>query len=229
MVADWLNLTAIGLISTKMPDGSPGFSLLVIITATFGSGIQLGYGFMLVGVGGLLGLNRSMLFQPLMDGVRTGAVNGILFPTDIIGNAPKIISDLQAIFPVKQDTFLVGPMAKLSWATLITISLGVIIEIPPGDVAILGVLQLVLPDEEDAVLLLQVNFAGALEFSKKRLYFFASIYDSHILFITLQGEMGLLVDYSDHPNFVVTLGGFHPQFNPPHCRFPRQNGYSSTS
>lgn len=220
VVADWLTLTAIGLISTKMPDGTPGFSLLVIITATFGSGIQLGYGFMLVGVGGLLGLNRSMLFQPLMDGVRTGAVNGILFPTDVIANAPRIISDLQAIFPVKKDTFLVGPMAKLSWATLITISLGVIIEIPPGDVAILGVLELVLPDEEDEILLLRVNFAGALEFSKKRLYFFASIYDSHILFITLQGEMGLLVDYSDHPDFVVTVGGFHPQFKPPPLPFP---------
>jgi hypothetical protein len=223
VVAEWLNLTAIGLISTKMPDGSPGFSLLVIITATFGSGLQLGYGFILIGVGGLLGVNRSMLFQPLMDGVRTGAINGILFPTDVIANAPKIISDLEAIFPAKQNTFLVGPMAKLSWAELITITLGVIIEIPPGDVAILGVLQLVLPDEDDTVLLLQVNFAGALEFSKKRLYFFASIYDSRILFITLQGEMGLLVDYSDQPNFVVTVGGFHPQFNPPPLPFPLPN------
>jgi hypothetical protein len=223
VIADWLTLTAVGLISTKMPDGSPGFSLLVIITATFGSGIQLGYGFLLVGVGGLLGLNRTMLFQPLMDGVRTGAINGILFPTDVIANAPKIISDLDAIFPAKQDTFLIGPMAKLSWAELITISLGVIIEIPPGDVAILGVLQLVLPDEDDAVLLLQVNFAGALEFSKKRLYFFASIFDSRILFVSLQGEMGLLFDYSDHPNFVVTVGGFHPQFNPPPLPFPAPN------
>jgi hypothetical protein len=220
MVADWLSLTAIGLIDTKMPDGSQGFSLLVIITATFGSGIQLGYGFMLIGVGGLLGLNRTMLFQPLMDGVRTGAVEGILFPTDVVANAPKIISDLSAIFPPKQDTFLIGPMAKLSWATLITGSLGVIIEIPPGDVAILGVLKLVLPDDEDTVLLLQVNFAGALEFSKKRLYFFASIYDSRILFITLQGEMGLLLDYSDHPDFVVSVGGFHPHFNPPPLPFP---------
>jgi hypothetical protein len=223
VVADWLQLTAIGLIDTKMPDGSPGFSLLVIITATFGSGLQLGYGFMLIGVGGLLGLNRTMLFQPLMDGVRTGAVEGILFPTDVIANAPKIISDLQAIFPPKPDTFLVGPMAKLSWAELITISLGVIIEIPPGDIAILGVLELVLPDEDDAILLLRVNFAGALEFSKKRLYFFASLFDSHILFITLQGEMGLLVDYSDQPNFVVSVGGFHPQFTPPPLPFPTPN------
>jgi hypothetical protein len=225
MVADWLQLTAIGLITTKMPDGSKGFSLLVIITAQFGTGLQLGFGFTLIGVGGLLGLNRTMLFQPLMDGVRTGVIDGILFPTDVVANAPKIISDLQAIFPPQNDTFLIGPMAKLGWGTptLISGSLGVIIEIPPADVAILGVIQLALPDPDDEILLLQVNFAGALEFDKKRLYFFASLYDSHILFITIQGEMGLLVAYGSDPNFVLSVGGFHPQFNPPPLPFPSPN------
>jgi hypothetical protein len=221
VVADWLTLTAIGLITTKMPDGSKGFSLLVIITADFGPGIQLGFGFTLIGVGGLLGLNRTMLFQPLMDGVRTGAINGILFPTDVIANAPKIISDLQAIFPPKQNTFLIGPMAKLGWGTppLITLSLGVIIEIPPGDVAILGVLALAIPEEEP-VLILQVNFVGALEFSKQRLYFFASMFDSHILTITIDGEMGVLFAYGADANLVLSVGGFHPQFNPPPLPFP---------
>jgi hypothetical protein len=56
--ADFLSLAAIGLITTRNPDGSPGFSLLIVITAEFpGGGIQLGYGFTLLAVGGLLGLN----------------------------------------------------------------------------------------------------------------------------------------------------------------------------
>jgi hypothetical protein len=225
VVSDWLQLSAVGLISTQMPDGSRNFSLLVIVTADFGTGIQLGFGFTLIGVGGLLGLNRTVLFQPLMDGVRTGAVNGILFPTDVVANAPKIISDLKAIFPPKADTFLIGPMAKLGWGTptLISASLGVIIEIPPADVAILGIIQLALPEEDDVILLVQVNFAGALEFDKKRLYFFASLYDSRLLFITIQGEMGLLVAYGSDANFVLTVGGFHPQFNPPPLPFPNPN------
>ncbi len=71
-----------------------------------------------------------------------------------------------------------------------------------------------------AVLLLQVNFAGALEFDKQRLYFFASLYDSHVLFITLEGEMGLLMAWGDNGNFVVSVGGFNPQFNPPPLPFP---------
>ena len=59
-----------------MPDGSPGFSLLDHHHAPSSApGIQLGFGFTLIGVGGLLGLNRTMRLQPLMEGVRTGAID----------------------------------------------------------------------------------------------------------------------------------------------------------
>lgn len=221
-IADFLSVSAIGLISTRMPDGSRGFSLLIILTADFGTGIQLSFGFTLLAVGGLLGLNRVMLFQPLMDGVRTGAIQSIMFPQDVIANAPRIISDLRAIFPPQEGTFLIGPMAKIGWGTptLISLSLGVIIEIPPGDVAILGVLKMALPAEDLPILVLQVNFAGALEFDKQRFYFYASLFDSHILFITITGQMGVLFAYGDNANFVVSVGGFHPQFNPPPLPFP---------
>ena len=221
-IADFLSVAAIGLISTKMPDGSRGFSLLIIITAEFGTGIQLGFGFTLLAVGGLLGLNRTILFQPLMDGLKTGSIQSVMFPQDVIANAPRIISDLRAIFPPQEGVFLIGPMAKLGWGTptLLSLSLGVIIQIPPGDVAILGILKMALPADEIAILVLQVNFAGVLEFDKDRLYFFASLYDSHILFITLTGDMGVLFAYGDDANFVVSVGGFHPQFNPPPLPFP---------
>ena len=221
MFADFLTLTAIGLITTKMPDGSSGFSLLLIITADFGAGIQLGFGFTLLAVGGLVGLNRTMLLQPLMDGVRSGAVDSIMFPQDVVKNAMKIISDLKAIFPPQEGIFLIGPMAKLGWGepTLISLSLGVIIEMP-GNIAILGVLKLALPANDIAVIVIQVNFAGAIEFDKSRLYFFASLYDSRVLFITIEGEMGVLMAWGSDSNFVVSVGGFHPQYSPPPLPFP---------
>jgi hypothetical protein len=219
---DFLTVTAIGLVETKMPDGSDGFSLLIIVTADFGAGIQLGFGFTLLAVGGLLGVNRGMLFQPIMDGVRTDAIESVMFPQNVIANAPRIISDLQAFFPPQQGTFLIGPMAKLGWGepTLISLSLGVIVEIPPGDIAILGVLKVVLPDEDLAILVLQVNFAGALELEKQRFYFYADLYDSHLLFITLDGSMGVLFAYGNDADFVLSVGGFHPQFDPPPLPFP---------
>ena len=220
-ISNFLSLKAIGLINTKMPGGQPGFSLLVIITAEFDPGFQLGYGFVLLGVGGLLGLNRTMLLDPLVQGVRTGAVNSIIFPTNIIANAPKILSDLRTIFPPYEGIFLIGPMAKIGWGTptLISVALGVIIEIP-GNIVILGRIRVALPTDEEAVLILQVSFVGALEFDKRRIWFFATLYESRVLFITLEGEMGLLMDFSDNPNFVLSVGGFHPKFSAPPLPFP---------
>jgi hypothetical protein len=224
MFAGTIALSAIGLITTRMPDGSDGFSLLIIISVEFGTGIQLGYGFTLLAVGGLIGLNRTMALQPLMEGVRTGAIESVMFPRDIVANAPRIISDLRRFFPPQEGTFLIGPMAKLGWGTptLISIALGIIIEIP-GNIAIIGVLKIALPTADAALIIIQVNFAGAIEFDKKRIYFFASLFESRILFMTIEGEMGLLVAFGDDPNFVVSVGGFHPRFTPPPLPFPSPN------
>ncbi len=219
--SDFLTLKAIGLITTRMPDGSKGFSLLVVITAEFGAGLQLGFGVLLLGVGGLVGLNRTMRLDALMEGVRTGAVESVMFPTDIIANAPRIISDLRAFFPPEEQIFLIGPMAKAGWGTpaLITLSLGIIIEIP-GNIAIVGVLKVALPTEDAPLIVLQVNFAGAIDFDKKQGFFFAALFESRVIFITIEGEMGLLIAWGSDTNFVLSVGGFHPLFTPPPLPFP---------
>jgi hypothetical protein len=219
--SEMVSLKAIGIITTKMPDGSDGFSMLIIITAEFGAGIQLGFGFKLMGVGGLMGLNRTMKLEKIAEGVRDGGINSIMFPQDVVANAQKIISDLKTYFPVEEGKFLIGPMAKLGWGTptLISISLGIIIEIP-GNIAILGVIKIALPDEDAALLILQVNFIGAIEFDKERLWFFASMFGSRVLFITIDGEMGLLIAWGNSAEFVSSIGGFHPVFNPPALPFP---------
>lgn len=215
-IAELVTVKAIGLISTKLPDGSQGFSLLLIITAEF-QPIQLGFGFTLIGVGGLLGLNRTVLLDVLRDGVRTGAVNSILFPTDVVANAPRIISDLKRVFPPEEGTFLIGPMAKFGWGTptLVSLSLGIILEIPPGNIAILGVLKVALPDESTALIQIQVNFLGVLDFEEQLLSFDASLFDSRILFMTLEGDMAVRLKWGDNAGFVLSVGGFHPAFKAP--------------
>src|SRR6185295_2607876 len=64
-ILETISITAIGMITTRMPDGSKGFSLLVIISVEFNPGIQLGMGFTLNGLGGILGLNRTMVLEAL--------------------------------------------------------------------------------------------------------------------------------------------------------------------
>ena len=222
VISEWIAVKAIGLVTTRLPDGSKGFSMVIIISVEFGTGIQLGLGFTLLGVGGLLGLNRTVSIDPLAEGVRTGTVENIMFPKDVVANAPKIISDLKAFFPAKKDQFLIGPMAKIGYGTptLVSLTLGVIIEFPDVSITILGVLKVALPDENAEVLKLQVNFIGRIEPSNKLLWFEARLFDSRILFITIEGGMGLLVKWGDDSNFVFSVGGFHPRYNPPPLPFP---------
>ncbi len=217
----FISLKAIGILTTKMPDGSDGFSLLIIITAEFPP-IQLGFGFTLVGVGGLLGLNRTVALEALQAGVHDGSLESVLFPRDIVANAPRIINDLKRIFPPLEDRFLVGPMAKLGWGTptLISLEIGLILEIPRPAFAILGVLRMALPTEDAPILNLQVNFLGIIDFEKEQLSFDASLYDSHLLTFTLTGDMAVRLYWGDNANFLLTVGGFHPAYTPPPMGLP---------
>ena len=215
-------LKAIGVLNTKMPDGSDGFSLIIIITAEFVP-IQLGFGFTLNGVGGLLGVNRTMELEPLRLGVYDGSLNSILFPKDIVANANRIINDVQRIFPPYEGNFIFGPMAKLGWGTptLISVELGLVIEVPdPVRLAILGVMRLNLPTEKLALIYIQINFLAAIDFDKKQFSLDASLINSRILTFTLTGDMAIRIYWGDDANFLFTVGGFHPAYKPPPLGLP---------
>lgn len=218
-----ISFSAIGIVSTKLPGGKPGYALLIIISAEF-TPIQLGMGFTLNGIGGILGLNRTMNPDVLRTGIRDNTLDSILFPKDIVKNANTIISNIGQAFPTKEGQFLVGPMAKIGWGTptLLTIELGIIIELPePVRLAILGVIKALLPSKENAIVKIQVNFLGIIDFTNKYLSFDASLYDSQILTFGLFGDMALRLYWGDKPNFLLSVGGFHPKFTPPPLNLPQ--------
>lgn len=219
---DSIALKAIGLITTRLPDGSDGFSLLVIISSEF-TPVQLGFGFTLNGVGGLLGANRSVTVERLRSGIKDNTLKSILFPTNIVANANRIISDLRQVFPPTPGQFLIGPMARIGWGvpTLITADLGLVVELPdPVRVVILGVLRTLLPDENSRILRLQVNFLGVLDLEREMLSFDAGLYDSKLLSFTLSGDMALRIKWGHDPNFLLSVGGFHPAYQPPPLALP---------
>ncbi len=216
-----LAIRALGIISTRMPDGSPGFALLLLITSDIPP-VQLSFGFVLQGVGGLLALNRTTDRDALRAGVRDGTLDSVLFPTDIVANAPRILGDLQRVFPIKQGLFLVGPMALITWGTptLVTLKLGVILELPRVGLAIIGVLRAILPTDDTAILRLQVNFVGTVDLESGQFQFDASIYDSRVLNFTLTGDMAVRVYWKKNSNLLLTVGGFNPAYTPPPMDLP---------
>ncbi|HEX9936730.1 MAG TPA: DUF6603 domain-containing protein, partial [Longimicrobium sp.] len=222
-----LSLAAIGILSTRGPGGEAlpgGFSLLVVISAELPP-VQLGFGFTLNGIGGLLGLNRTINAEALRAGVRSRGLDAILFPPDPVGNAPALVRTLGTVFPVAAGRFVVGPMVRLGWGTppILTLDLGILIELPaPVVVAVLGRMRLVLPREEAAVVLIHMDVAGVVDFDRGEVSIDAELYDSFIAGFALSGGMALRARWKDKPTFALSVGGFHPAYVPP-AGFPTLN------
>jgi hypothetical protein len=216
-----VTVKAIGILDTRLPNGRDGFSLLILISTEF-IPIQLSFGFTLLGVGGLLGLNRTVEYDVLRAGVHDGALDSVLFPANVVANAPRIIDDLRRIFPPADDRFLIGPMAKLGWGTptLASLELGLLLEIPRPGFAILGILRVGLPAEDAPLVRLQVNFLGVVDFDTGQLSFDASLFDSHALTFSLTGDMAVRLYTGENANFLLTVGGFHPAYTPPPMGLP---------
>ena len=221
MFKEKLATRALAIITTRMPDDGDGFSLLLLITSDIPP-VRLPFGFVLEGVGGLLALNRTSDREILRAGVRDGTLDSVLFPTDVVANAPRILGDLQRVFPIKQGLFLVGPMALITWGTptFVTVKLGVIVELPRVGLAVIGVLRAVLPTDDAAILRLQVNFVGTVDFESGQIQFDASLFDSRLLNFTLTGDMAVRVYWKKNANILLTVGGFNPAYTPPPMNLP---------
>jgi hypothetical protein len=214
-VADLFAVKAIGVLSTKMPDGKPGFSMMLIITAEFPP-IQLGYGFTLNGVGGAVGVNRTMDQQFLSNGIHTGALESILFPPDPVAHANEVISNIKQGFPLAEGRFIFGPMVKIGWASVISIEAGILLELPtPIKLALLGRLACILPEPDAAILVLQLDLAGFIDFGTGDIAVDADLVDSRIVEFPLTGGFALRANVGSNPAFALSAGGFHPKFTPP--------------
>jgi hypothetical protein len=215
-----IGVTAVGILDTKDAAGadlpSPGFSLLIAISAEFPP-LQLGYGFTLNGVGGLAGINRRLDTDAFLAGVRTGAVDSILFPEDPVANAHTLVSNLTTIFPVAIGRYVFGPMAILGWGTptLVRVELGVLLEVPdPLKLALVGQASIELP-EDLPVVAINIDVVALLDFGRKLLAVDASLRDSRVALFSISGDMALRLSWGDPPSFALSVGGLNPHFTPP--------------
>lgn len=208
-----IGLVAIGLITTKLPDGSKGTSILAIIGVTFDPPITLPYNFNLHGVGGLLGINRRMDLDFIRDGISTGILDSIMFPEgNILLKVDQIINDIRGAFPPAEGRYVIGVMAQLSWSNIIFGNLGIIVEIPsPLKIALIGDLWAKYPQPpDDPVVEINLGILGAVDFQAKKAYLYLSIYNSRISFLTIEGDAYAGFSWGSTPYFVLSLGGFHP-------------------
>lgn len=220
-----ISITAIGIIETKLPDGKKGSSTFVSICAEFAPHLDLSYGFKLIGVGGLVGINRTMVTEVLQRGIKNHTLDSILFPDpdSVVANASSIISNMSSAFPAQEGRFIIGPMLKIGWGVPIVISgeLGLFMEFPfnPFRGAIMGQLWAAYPSELLPTIQINLEVLGTFDESKKEITFQASFFDSKMFTFpcafTMTGDAAFLLYYGSNPDLIMAMGGFHPKFDPP--------------
>jgi hypothetical protein len=206
-----IGVKAIAILTTK---SEAGWALLLMIYGQFPP-IQLSFGFTLTGIGGLIGVQHILDTDALSKGLSSGALDSILFPANPVGDAPKIINTLRTLFPVKAGGFVIGPMLELGWSTpsLVTVRMGLLID--TTQIAIIGQAIIQIPplvDADLAILRLEVDFVGAVQFDPVAIRFDALLRDSRVLFITLTGQFAFRARFGENPTFLISAGGFHPKF-----------------
>lgn len=212
-----LTLNAVGLLTTRLPGGSGGYSLLLLVAGEF-TPVRLGLGFTLNGVGGLLGVHRTVDASALADAVRSQSLDSVLFPSEPAENAARVVSDLGELFPPKHGDHVFGPMAKLAWGTppLATGDVGVVVRLPSKDMFLLGRMTAALPPEGDRTVVdLNVDLAGQVSPDEQRAAFDASLDDSRVGPWTVTGDVAVRSRWGDRPWFLLSVGGYNPRYDPP--------------
>ena len=185
--------------------------------------VQLGLGFMLVGVGGLLGINRTVAVEALRAGLKTGALGAVLSPPDPKANVGQLVASLAGLFPPAAGRHVFAPTARIVWGspTQITIELCLVLELPaPVRLVALGRLRALLPDEREAIVRIQVDVLGVIDFDRAEAAVDATLVDSRLAQFALTGDMALRMSWGAQPSFLLAVGGFHPRFAAP-PGFPR--------
>lgn len=211
-------LKAIGIISTQMPDGSDGYSFLLLISVEF-TPKHLFWGIHWTGIGGLVGLHRTMNADRLQRGVKDRTLDDILFPENPLLNARRIITNAAEAFPPQEGRYTFGLIGKFNWGSnnLVTLELGLIVEGPsPWRLAILGVLKAdqskKIAGKERSIFKIQASFVGIIDFDREFFSFDAGLFDSSILGFRFEGDIALRYQWGDPKLFLLSVGGFHPEF-----------------
>ena len=213
-----VGITALVVVDTMIPGDPDAWALFASLGATFPSPIPVGFGFTLLGVGGVLALDRTMDAEALATGLRNGVVDALLFPEDVFGDSVQLLDQIDDYFPLMPGNTVVGPVVMLGWGspTLITAQLGVVLSLPDGIIAVMGSVEALLPTPTAPLITLHMDSLGVIDIGAGTFSLTASLYDSKLLqVIDLSGDMAMYLQVSGQPYFLLSVGGYHPGFEPP--------------
>ena len=215
--------------------GDPTF--VAVLGAEFIPPVQLSFGFSLDRVGGIVGVNRRTATDALAAAVRTGTAGDVLFAVRPPASPVALAGDIERLFPSAAGSHLVGPSLRLSWlsagtaGSLLSLDVAVVVEIPSGKVAVLGVARASIPGLP-LLLNLRLDLLGLVDPGVKLVSIDASLVDSHVFGVfSVYGDAAMRLSWGSQGYSVISVGGFYPGFNPEPARLPalRRAGLAADS
>ena len=209
------------LASLRRAGADPSFA--AVFAAGFTPGIQLGFGFQLSRIGGVVGINRSVDVSALAAKLRDGSAGEALFPLDAGDSARRALATLEQILVPHVGTSVAGPTLRLSWLEIAgqgfcSLDLGILIELPgPQRIIIVGIARAGIP----SVLQLRIDVVGVIDFAQRLLSVDASLVDSGLLGIfSIYGDLAFRQSWGSPAYTVLSIGGFYPGFRPEPANIP---------
>jgi hypothetical protein len=130
---------------------------------------------------------------------------------------------MRAFFPDEARVFLIGPTLQLNWLLLVQLDVGVFIELPgPRKIFIAGSARVVVGGSPELSLIyLRLDFIGGLDLTKQLFFFDACLVHSHVMQIFhVTGGAAVRLAYGPNGYFLMSIGGFHPSYNPGPLELP---------
>jgi len=222
-------LTAVVEVTTGTEEAPSDWSFLMSLSLSFGP-ITLPYGFFLLGAGGLLGLHRDFDADALGQRLASGALESVMFPDDPIAEAPRVLDDLRSIFPQRTGQHVVGPFVRIGWGGVkpfLQVDLGLLLALPDPSIglvanAVFQIPPVGTPEPEGTEatgvwppVRLKMAVLGVLDLEDRSVWIKGSLYDSQVVGIALSGDNAFYARFGDDPFFLLSIGGYHPDWTPP--------------
>ncbi len=205
------------LASLARAAGGPSF--LAVFAAGFTPGLQLGFGFQISRIGGVVGVERAIDRDAMARKLRDGTLAGVLFPLDLGPGALAALAAIDQLFPPRSGSAVVGPTFRLSWlevagAGFASVDLAVLIQVPGPVIALVGSVRAGIPGLT-ALLRLRADILGVIDFPARTATVDASLVDSGALGIfSVYGDLAFAQSWGESPYTVLSVGGFYPGWSP---------------
>lgn len=203
-----VQVRAVGLLGAEA-----GFSLVLLFFSEFAAPVQVGFGFTLDAVGGLLAVARTVSSDAMIAGIHDGTADALLFPDDLDRVDTAL---LERVFPARGGAVAVGPAFQLGWGTpisFLTAKVGIVVALPAPKLMLLGALRVAVPSPALPIVDLRAAVYG--EITPERALVLVSLAGSRIAGFGLSGDLGMLFSYGAQPRFAISAGGFHPGYPAP--------------